>query len=84
MRRGPVGPAESAAASTKDFIERKHFSRNVNYGALEGLFKTKGEDDDDSRAGTPLHDMDDKTDGQGQDDLLDGGKYSARNSLSGV
>jgi len=67
MRRGPVGPAESAAEATKGLIERRQYSRNVNYKAIDSLFESIP-DDEDSRAGTPLHGVDEKTDEKGEDD----------------
>lgn len=68
MRRGPVGPAESAAESAKGLIERRQYSRNVNYGALERLFESNPDDERDSRDGTPLHGVDEKTDEKGEND----------------
>lgn len=68
MRRGPVGPAESAAESAKGLIERRQYSRNVNYGALERLFESNPDDERDSRDGTPLQGVDEKTDEKGEDD----------------
>jgi len=68
MRRAPVGPADSAAASTKGFVERRLYSRNVNYAAIDGLFQTKTDEDDDSRAGTPMHELETKPDREGEDE----------------
>lgn len=69
MRRGPVGPAESAAEATKGLIERRQYSRNVNYKAIDSLFESHPDSEDGSRAGTPLRGMDDeKTDEKGDED----------------
>ena len=68
MRRGPVGPAESAAEATKGLIERRQYSRNVNYKAIDSLFESNPDDEEDSRAGTPLHGVDEKMDEKGEDD----------------
>jgi len=75
MRRAPVGPADSAAASTKGFVERRLYSRNVNYAAIDGLFQTKTDEDDDSRAGTPMHELESKPD-RADEGEPDESKYS--------
>jgi hypothetical protein len=75
MRRGPVGPAESAAESTKGLIERRQYSRNVNYAAIDSLFESNPDDERDSRAATPLHGVDEKTDEKGDDDDDHDGEY---------